>query len=574
MRGRRQAGQDRRTVFPSLAGLSATDIPRDVLAALALVAIAIPGQLATARLMGLPARTGLLTFAAGTLAYGIFGRRRTLSVGADSTIATIMATTLAGLVAAGHADFAALSAWLAVMTGGMLMLVRPLKLGWIADLISQPMAAGFLAGIAVHIIAGAAPSVLGFTPVAPSLPGRLMEIARRVDETNAAALALGLAVVAVGLLSERIDRRIPGPLVALAMAAGAAALLAPGTVAMLEPFSGQLPEIGLQSLPGLDQFAGMFPVALIVGLIVIMQTAAVVQTWPGGEAPTTDPARDYSVIGLGSVLSAFIGGFAVNASPPRTAVIEAAGARSQLAGIIAAVAGIGVALAGGTALAHVPEAALGGVLWMIALRLIRPAEMWRIRRQSPHELALILATIALVVMLPINEGVGLAVMLSLLRSIYVIARPLTPVLERVPGTTIWWALPPDETGESLPGVMVFALGAPISFLNARFILHRLDAALRRPDPVRLLVIEASGVIDLDYTGSAGLQQLIVALRARGIDVALARLESERATRAARRTGLLATIGADRVFLSAEDAVRACLPQAPAPVRTGSVRAGS
>ena len=556
---KRRARRLQRSLFPSFNGLTVADLPRDALAALALTAIAVPGQLATARLMGLPARTGLLTFAAGTLVYAVFGRRRTLSVGADSTIATLMATALAGLAAAGPADLAALSAWVAALTGIVLMLVRPLRLGWIADLISQPMATGFLAGIAVHILAGAIPSILGFAPAAATLPGKIAEVAARIGETNVTALVLGLAVVATGLLAERIDRRLPGPLVALALAALSGTLLAPGSVAMLAPFPDRMSGPGLATLPGLDQFAGMVPVVLIVGLIVIMQTAAVVQTWPGGEARTTDPARDYTAIGLGSLASAAIGGFAVNSSPPRTAATEAAGARSQLAGIIAAAIALLLAFAGGGILAHIPEAALGGILCLIALRLIRPAEMWRIRRQSPHEMALVLATIALVVLLPVNEGVGLAVMLSLMHSIYVIARPLTPVLERVPGTTIWWALPPGSRGETLPGVMVFALGAPLSFLNARFILHRLEGALRRPDPVRLLVIEASGVIDLDYTGSAGLQQVIKALRSRGIDVALARLESERASRAARRTGLLSTLGADRIFHSVDEAVSACLP---------------
>ncbi len=551
-----------RLFFPSLTGLSAADLPREALAALTLAAIAIPEQLATARLMGLPAGTGLLTFAAGTLAYALFGRRRSLSIGADSTIVTIMTTALAGIAIGGGADYLALSAWLSVMVGTILVLTRPLNLGWIADLISKPMATGFLAGIAVHIFLGAAPYVLGFTPGATSLPGRAVEMARRIGEANLTGLALGTAVVVLSLLSERIDRRIPGPLVALALAALAVALLPPGSVAMVGSLPLELPKIALGPAPTADQMAALFPIALIVGLVVIMQTSAITQTYPGGVPATADPARDFAAIGLGAIFSPLVGGFAVNASPARTAVTEAAGGRTQLTGVLAVALAAVAALAGRHALAHVPEAALGGILWLIALRLIRPMEMARIWRQSPDESALSLVTLALVVLFPINEGVGLAVLLSLLHSIYVIARPRTPVMERVPGTTIWWALPPGETGETEPGVMVFSLGAPLSFLNARFILRRLHAALADRAPVRLLVIEASGVIDLDYTGSTQLQDAITDLRSQGVEVALARLESERAAHAARHTGLLAVLGTDRVFHSVEEAVRA-LPR-PAP----------
>jgi len=148
------------------------------------------------------------------------------------------------------------------------------------------------------------------------------------------------------------------------------------------------------------------------------------------------------------------------------------------------------------------------------------------------------------------------IVLSLLHSIYIIARPGCAVLARVPGTTVWWSLGKGEAGEHEPGVLVFAPGAPINFTNAAYVRGRLnDAIAAMADPCRLVVIEASGVIYIDFTGSGILQQLIRDLRGRGIDVAVARLESDRAQRAAARSGLIARLGDDHVFRSVEDAIR-------------------
>jgi MFS superfamily sulfate permease-like transporter len=165
-----------------------------------------------------------------------------------------------------------------------------------------------------------------------------------------------------------------------------------------------------------------------------------------------------------------------------------------------------------------------------------------------------------VVFLPIQTGVTMSILLSLVHSIYIIARPDCAVFSRVPGTTVWWKAPTGETGESEPGVLVFAPGAPVYFTNAAYVRHALMAALAAMgEPCRLVVIEAHGVIDIDFTGSQMLAQAIAELRQRNIQVALARLESERAQRAAARSGLIAVLGSGQIFRSVEDAIHATSP---------------
>ena len=260
-------------------------------------------------------------------------------------------------------------------------------------------------------------------------------------------------------------------------------------------------------------------------------------------------------MGAGSILAALLGSFAVNASPPRTAVVAESGGRSQLAGLLAVAVVAALVLLGARAFAFVPYAALSGVLVFIALRIFRLSMMREIWQRNRHEILLVVASAALVVVLPIDTGVSMSIVLSLLHSIYIIARPRCAELARVPGSTVWWTLGPGERGEHVPGVLVFAFGAPIAFINANYLVERLMHAVgTAAGPVRLVVIEAHGVLDVDFTGSLILQRAIVELRRRGVDVAIARLESERAMQAASRTGLTGAVGRDHVFRSVEDAI--------------------
>ncbi|MBI1182146.1 MAG: STAS domain-containing protein [Alphaproteobacteria bacterium] len=556
-------------LFAALGGVSAARMPADVMAGLALVAIALPEQMATARLMGLPPAAGLVAFAAGTLAFAALGTHRSLSVGADSTIAPIMAAGLATIAALGSTDYAVLASLFAMMTGLVLILSGALRLGWIADLLSIPVTAGFMVGIAAHVILGALPPILGIGPASGSLPEQVAIIAGALGQVQPATLALGLGVAGISLGLECWKPRLPGPLIAIGFSVLATWALgrAGYTVPMLDPLSFNLrpegPAALWHALPDWQDMAVLIPLALIVALVTMMQTAAVLQSTRQGQLLPANPDRDFAAVGAGSVLAGLLGSFAVDASPPRTAIAEEAGARSQWSGLVAVMLTLGVALLAADTFVHIPRAGLNGVLLAIGIRLIRPRLILLIRRRSPAELALAGMAAVLVITLPIVVGVGLAVVMSLLHAIYGIVRPPCTELGRVPGTTIWWWHPPGARAEYEPGVLVLALGAPIYFMNARYILKQVEEKVVRKRP-RLLVLDASAVVGIDFTGSQLLQDEIALLKKQGVAVALARLESGPARSAATRTGLIETIGADRVFLSVEDAVRALWPTSDAP----------
>ena len=556
-------GGSRGAAPPSLFFASFRDFRRswlapDFLAGALLAAIAIPEQLATARLAGMPPETGLVTFAAGALGFAAFGVNRFLSAGADSTIAPIFAGTLGAIAVASGAAYAPLAGLLALLVGCVLIGVALLRADWIADLLSVPVITGFLAGIAVHIAVSQMPSVLGVADVSGSLPDRAWALVRAVPDANAYTVAIGLFVLVVMQAGEWLVPRWPVPLLALAVASGAAAAfdLPRHGVHVIGALSATLPTPSLP-LAALPEILPVVPLALIVALVCIMQSAAVLRAFPSQEDRPEPVSRDFAGVGAGCVLAGLLGGFAVNASPPRTAVVAQSGGRSQLAGLVAVALTVVLALWGGALLAFVPQAALGGVLLAIAARICRVGDMARIMRRGGTEIWLVAASALLVVAMPIETGMIGAIVLSLLHSVAMVARPPCVELARARGTTVWWPPERGEAGEHEPGVLVFAPSAPINFTNADFVVARLTHLVDAASPtVRLVVIEASGVAEIDYTGSLTLQQTIRGLQGQGIAVALARLSSERAQTQAARTGLLATVGHDHVFRSAEDAVRA------------------
>jgi MFS superfamily sulfate permease-like transporter len=553
-------------LLASLRGYRIKWLPLDGVAGLMLAAIAIPGQLATAKLAGMPPETGLYAFAAGSLAFAAFGANRFMSVAADSTIAPIFAGAVASLAVTGTPHYAELVTLLALMVGAILLAVGLIRAGWLATLLSVPVTTGFLAGISIHIIVGELPTLLGLSAEHGHLVARLIHILGRLGDANPYPFALGAGVLAITLGTARISSRIPGALIGVVAAGVAVALLHLETrgVSLLGPLSVAPPRLALPPLPAPHELGQLAPLAFVVAMVCIMQTSAVASTFPSQKGQPDDVSRNFAGVGAGSVLAGLIGSFPVDASPPSTAIVVESGGRSQIASMTAVALMVALAVQAAGLMAFVPHAALSGILVYIALKILRLGEMIRIYRRGGLEVLLVAASAGLVVALPIETGMLLAIVLSFVHSLYAVARPHCVELARVPGTTVWWPPGRDEKGEHVPGVLVFAAAAPLSFTNAQYISDRITTALAAaPTPVKLLVIEASGMVDIDYTGSQILQQTIAGLRSRAIEVAIARLSDQRAQVAAHRTGLIAAVRAERVFKSVEEAIRRVGPDAKA-----------
>ena len=314
---------------------SFADNRRDIEAALALAAIAIPEQIATSRLAGAPPAIGLLVFIAGSVGFFLLGYNRYISVGADSTIAPIFAAALAGMAASTTPQYIALAALVALMAGALVCLSGLLKMGWMARLLSVPVITGFLAGISVHIALSQLPALLGIPSGGPELVGLVKGLAANITHVNPIAVAIGLGVFVATLISEKLDCRFPAPLIALiacalvvkwlGLAAHGVSVL--GTI-QRPPF--MPPHIIVSDV------IMVLPISFLVALVIIIQTTTVSRSMlETGE--TGNLNRDLMGAGLGNIFSGLLGGFAVNSSPPRTAIVRETDAASRLAGLMAAV---------------------------------------------------------------------------------------------------------------------------------------------------------------------------------------------------------------------------------------------
>ncbi len=526
----------------------------DVLAGLTLAAIAIPEQMATARLGGFSPHIGFFAFVAGALAFAVFGANRYLSAGADSTITPIFAGSLVLLAASGSPQFVTLAALLALLVGLILIAAGVFRAGWVADLLSIPVMTGFLAGISIHIAVSQLPALLGLPPGSGSFFDRVAQIASHIGQTNALDIAIGLACLIAIILSEKLSPRIPGALIALGAATLAVLFfgLEQRGVGVVGLFPMQPPHPSLP-LVGPNDLAKVAGLAFLIALIIMVQTSATSRSFPGPAGESADVNQDFIGLGAGSALSGLFGAFPVNASPPRTAIVFETGGRSQVAGLVGAGAVVIVAAFGADFLAHVPEAALAGILLFVAGRIFRVAAMREIASKTWSEFALVLITMLAVTLLPVQTGVALAIILSLLHGLWTTTHTRLAEYERLPGETVWWPQHPKMKGEKLEGVLVVGYQAPLSFLNIYPFAHDLLAAIR--PGLKLIVLEAASVVDIDFTAAGIFKNAIEQCHAKGVDFAIARLESSRAQTALEQFGGLKALGEGRIFYSVDEATK-------------------
>jgi sulfate permease, SulP family len=557
-------------IFATLRGYKPAWLPLDAVAGLTLVAIAIPEQIATAHLAGMPEVTGFYAFVAGSLVFALFGRHRLLSVGADSTIAPVFAAGVATLAAVGSPAYDHLVSATALLAGGLLVAAGLARLGWVADFFPVPVVTGLLAGIGVGIFVKQLPTVFGLPGGGTTTIGRVRGFVDQLSHFNGWSLGIAVGVLAITVACEKIDRRIPGALIGIvgATALVSAAGLESHGVQVVGPIHATLPHLTLPDV-SLHQLGQLLVTAITVAFLCTVQTSATVRSTVAGSGGASDDARphdfniDLAAVGAGSLLAGLAGSFAVDASPPRTAVVASAGGRTQVASLTAVGAVVVVLVVATSLLKDLPEAALGAVLMYVASKLFRWRVLGSIFRFNPIECALAVITLVVVVFVGIEQGVVAAALLALGQRLQLAARPADAVLGRVPGTDHWIQSDVGRPTEQVPGVVVYLLYAPLWYGNAVHVVERIRRIIRAaPQPVHTLVLDGDAIPDIDFTGAEALGELVSELESEGVHVGVARA-SAIAHRDLRRSGLLNAIGPDRIFTNVDDAVRALAGARPA-----------
>jgi len=546
-------------MFSSLRGYRRSWVTPDLLAAVTLLVIAVPEQLATARLAGMPPISGFYAFVAGTVLFALLGSNAQMSVGADSTIAPLFAVGVAHLAPLGSAHYVDLVGILAVMVGVIVAVIGLLRLGWIAQLLSAPIITGFMAGVAVIIVVHQLPDLLGLPGTSGSTVSRIAHAASRLGDTNGWALGIGVAVFAVVVAAERVDRRLPGALVGLVgstLLVGAFGLHAHG-VAILGTLAHGAPRLGLFDLSW-SALGRVAPIAGVVALVIVSQSAATTLAFADEGRYEVDVGRDFLGVGAGNIAAGLVGSFPVNASPPRTAAVASASGRSQLAGLGAAVALLALVPAAGL-LKDLPVATLAGVLIYVATRIFHRRDLVAIARFDRFELALALVTLLTVALVGVEQGIGVAVGLAILDRTRLSARPQLHVLGRIPHTTSWVPLSANQHAAQVPSVLAILFATPLWYANAVHFRAQVKTSLARsPGTPRLVVLDALGMSDIDFTGCRELGEVLDQLDRDHIAFAVARAGTH-AREGLRRSGLLSRIHEDHFFPSVDEAVTALGP---------------
>jgi SulP family sulfate permease len=534
----------------------------DLLAGVTLAAIAVPEQMATAKLANMPAATGLYAFIAGSLVFALLGPNRHISVGADSTIAPVFAAGVAGVVAVGTSEYAHLVSVIAIFVGVVLALSAMMRLGWLSDFLPAPVLAGVLAGIAVQIAVRQLPSVLGVPGAGTTTVGRLRSVYDHRGAVNGWCVAIAAVVLVIVIGAERLDRRLPGALVALVgttVLVGGGGLTSRG-VSTVGSLRSQLPSFGVPSIHWGD-VPRLIPMGLTVVFLCIVQTAATARASAGGGDTTGQLNHDLFAVGAGSVLAGLSGSFPVNSSPARTAVVESAGGKSQATGVVAAAVVVAVLAVGGI-VKDVPDAALGAILLFVASRLFRVRVFRDVFKFDRLEFLIAAVTVVVVGFVGIEQGVITAAVLALAQRTRMAARPNGSVLGREPGTDHWIPVDIGRLTEQVPGVLVYLPYAPLWYGNATYISSQLTNLISRSGrPIKALVLDADAMSDIDYTAAQELGAFARLLRQQGIVIGVAR-SSHLVHHDMKHSGLLTEIGADHLFSTVAAAVDGVAPRGP------------
>jgi MFS superfamily sulfate permease-like transporter len=469
----------------------------------------------------------------------------------------VLASGVAALAIAGTPHYTHAMGLLALMTGAILVAIGVLRLGWVAEFLSLPVITGVLAGIAIEIIARQLPVVLGLPPEGTTTVARLRGVIDHLGDINGWTVAISIGVLAILFVAERVNPRIPGALIGLVasiLVVEAGNLTSHG-VAVLGPLHGGLPSFGVPSATWGDARHLVAP-ALTVAFLCVAQTAATVRSSGTGSMEPVDFNRDLAAVGAGSLAAGLCGAFAVDSSPPRTTVVELSGGRTQLTSIFAAAVMIVIVLVATGLLRNLPEATLGAILIFVATRLFRVGDLRAVLAFKRLEFGLAIVTMLVVGFVGIEQGLVVAIALSLADRTRRVARPRYEVLGREPGTVHWVPVDVGRPTEQVPGVMVCIFYAPIWYANADFIRLRVrELVTAASPPVRAFVLDADATSDVDFTGARALADLATDLRQVGVELVIARA-SHPVHRGLKHGGVLEDLGKDHLFPSVEDAVEA------------------
>jgi len=537
----------RLNLFGGIRPCTRDGLVRDLLAGVSLASINIPQVLGYARIAGAPVVTGLYTVLLPLIAFAVFGSSRHLVVAADSATAAIFYGSVSHMAVPGGAQYMALVGMVALLTAGLLLLARIFKLGFLADFLSRTVLAGFLTGVGCQVGIAMLSDMLGLAANSHYSLVKLWELFQGLAQVNVPTTALAAFVTGCVLLGNRLAPRLPLALAAVvgSIAASAAFHFSARGIAVVGPVPGGLPSIGLPDVTWREVLE-LLPVAASCVVMIIAQSAATARGFAVRYHESVDEDSDILGLSAANAVAALSGTFVVNGSPTQTAMADHVGARSQIAQLVLAAVVVVVLLFLTGPLQYLPRCVLAAIVFTIAVGMVNWKRLNDIRRESPREFRLAIVTAAAVVAIGVEQGILLAIALSLFMHVQHSYRPHT--LMFVPDAAGRWAPVPAAPGKiTEPGLIVYRFGADLFYANQNLFTDEVRALVEHaPTPVRWFIVDAGAITDVDYSAAQCILDLIEDLDRRKVSLIFGRVNHYLRSDLDRH-GIAAAVGGGRIF---------------------------
>jgi SulP family sulfate permease len=546
--------RSRLPVLQGIAPITSSQIPGEIIAGITLAALAIPEVMGYTKISGTPVITGLYTILIPMALFAVFGSSRHLVVGADSATAAILAAALAGVATTGSDEYVALAAVLAFMAAGFLVLARLIGLGFMADFLSRTVLIGFLTGVGIQVALGQLSGMLGLKGGGHGTVEKLWDDLQQIGQINPKALVIALGVLAVIGGSKRVSKKIPGPLIAVIGAIVASWVLDLKThVQMLGAVPGGLPHIGLPQVNWSWKLVQeLVPTAFAMFVVILSQSAATSRAYAARYNERFSENTDLVGLALANIGAGLSGTFVVNGSPTKTQMVDSAGGHTQLSLIVTTFIVLLVLLFLTAPLAYMPEAVLSAVVFLIGIDLIDLKGMRSVYAQRRSEFWVALITTLMVVFVGVEQGILLAIVLSLIDHTRRGYRPKNIVL--VPaGSGTWRAMPVASGAQAAPGLLIYRFTHSMYYANAQLLSEEINELVDSAQPpLRWLCIDAFAVDDVDYSAAETLRSMFPLLEQKGVRLVIAQVMED--VRAESRYELRQIFGDDAFYETLEDVV--------------------
>ena len=544
-----------------LQGYERAWLARDVIAGLTLSAVAIPEVMGYTSIAQTPIVTGLYTIIFPTLLFAVLGSSRLLVVGADSATAAVLAAGLTGLgiagVTPGSEQWLAFASLTALVCGALLFVARLLRLGFIGDFLSASVLIGFLTGVGIQVLSGQIPDLLGVSKGTGNWFEQQWHWISSLSSASLATFAFGLSTIVIIQGFKQFMPVVPGAIVAVALLTAISALSdaqAHG-VKVVGAVTGGFPPVGLPSGIAWSDIVKVLPTAISCFVLIVAQSAATSRSFAFKHGDKVDINRDIVGLGGANLAAGLTGTFVVNGSPTKTQILDEQKGRTQIANMTMAGVALLFTLFFTGVLKDMPKAVVAGIVFLIGFSLIDLPGVKRIWARRRSEAIVALITAVTVFAVGVEQGIILAVLLSLLDLVRRQYKPGDYILaEDAAGLPVYLPAKPGE--QSLPGLIVFRYDAELFYANVNRFADHFEAVISAaPDPVRWVALDCAAIPDIDYSAGVMLTKLVDYCRARNARFVLVRPDTA-LLETLRTYGTLDTIGEDNILPTLAEAFRA------------------